>query len=158
PRFVSEMDADSGQAPISDFFDVNTNKLSGMRRGIMYADIINTVSPTYAREILTEEFGEGLDKLLSERKSRLFGVLNGINTESMDPETDKDLEANYSVKTLDKRLINQEALQKQFGLPATKGDVFVVGMVGRLDAQKGFDLVTQMLGPLMENINFQFII
>lgn len=158
PRFVSEMDFDAGQAPISDFFDPRTNKLSGMRRGVMYADVINTVSPTYAREILTEEFGEGLDKLLNERKSRLFGILNGINIDSLNPETDKDLAANYSVKSLGKRLENQTALQKQFGLPATKGDVFVVGMVGRLDSQKGLDLVTQMLGSLMENINFQFIL
>ncbi|MDP3792568.1 MAG: glycogen/starch synthase [bacterium] len=158
PKFVSEMDFDAGQAPITDFFDVRTNKLNGMRRGIMYADVINTVSPTYAREILTEEFGEGLDKLLNERKSRLFGILNGINTESLNPETDKDLAVNYSAQTLDKRLENQVALQKQFGLPATKGDVFVVGMVGRMDAQKGFDIVIQVLGSLMENINFQFVI
>ncbi|MDO8496171.1 MAG: glycogen synthase [bacterium] len=158
PKFVSEMEFDSGQAPITDFFDVRTNKLNGMRRGIMYADVINTVSPTYAREILTEEFGEDLDKLLNERKSRLFGILNGINTESLDPESDKDLAVNYSAKTLEKRLENQVALQKQFGLPATKGDVFVVGMVGRMDAQKGFDIVIQVLGSLMENINFQFVI
>ena len=158
PKFVSEMDFDAGQAPITDFFDERTKKLNGMRRGIFYADVINTVSPTYAREILTEEFGEGLDKLLNERKSRLFGILNGIDTESLDPETDKDLIANYSVKSLDKRLENQVALQKQFGLPATKGDVFVVGMVSRMDEQKGFDLVIQALGPLMENINFQFIV
>ena len=157
PKFVSEMDFDAGQASITDFFDVRTNKLNGMRRGIMYADLINTVSSTYAREILTEEFGEGLDKLLNERKSRLFGILNGINTDSLDPETDKDLVVNYSAKTFYKRLENQVALQKQFGLPATKGDVFVIGMVGRMDAQKGFDLVTQVLDPLMENINFQFI-
>ncbi|OGM99529.1 MAG: hypothetical protein A2817_02390 [Candidatus Yanofskybacteria bacterium RIFCSPHIGHO2_01_FULL_39_8b] len=158
PRFVSEMDFDAGQAPVTDFFDERTKKLNGMRRGIMFADVINTVSPTYAREILTEEFGEGLDKLLNERKGMLFGILNGINTESLNPETDKDLAVNYSVKSLNKRLENQMALQKQFGLPATKGDVFVVGMVGRLDGQKGLDLVTQMLGPLMENINFQFVI
>ena len=158
PKHISEMDYDSGQSKITDFFDPKTNKLNGMRRGIMYADVINTVSPTYAREILTEEFGEGQDKLLNERKSRLFGVLNGIDTESFNPETDKDLVANYSIKSLSKRAENQAALQKQFGLPATSGDVFVVGMVGRIDEQKGFDILTQMLGPLMENINFQFII
>lgn len=158
PRFISEMDYDAGQAPISDFFDPRTNKLSGMRRGVMYADVINTVSPTYAREILTEEFGEGLDKLLNERKSRLFGILNGINIESLNPETDKDLAVNYSIKSLDKRVENQSALQKQFGLPVTAGDTFVIGMVGRMDSQKGFDIMTQMLGPLMDNVNFQFII
>lgn len=158
PRFVSEMDYDDGHAAISDFFDPRTNKLSGMRRGIMYADVVNTVSPTYAREILTEEFGEGLDKLLNERKGRLFGILNGINMDSLNPETDKDLEANYSSKSLEKRLKNQEALQKQFGLPVTAGDVFVVGMVSRMDSQKGFDIVSQMLDPMMDNVNFQFVI
>jgi len=157
PRFVSEMDYDAGQAPIGDFFDERTNKLNGMRRGVMYADVINTVSPTYAREILTEEFGEGLDKLLNERKARLFGILNGINIESLNSETDKDLEVNYSLKSLDKRAENQVALQKQFGLPVNK-EIFVIGMVSRMDGQKGFDLVTQMLGHLMENVNFQFIV
>ena len=157
PRFVSEMDFDSGHNKIPDFFDQSILKLNGMRRGIMYADAINTVSPTYAREILTEEFGEGLDKLLNERKSRLFGVLNGINTESFNPETDKDLISNYSAKSLNKRQENQAALQKQFGLPASE-DVFMVGMVSRMDEQKGFDLVVQILIPLMENINFQFIV
>ena len=157
PKSVSEMDFDSGQSNISDFFDSQTNKLNGMLRGIRYADVINTVSPTYAREILTEELGEGLDKLLGERKSRLFGILNGIDTESLNPETDKDLAVNYSVKNLDKREENQIALQKQFGLPPNK-DAFVVGMVSRIDEQKGFDLITQILGPLMENINFQFVI
>lgn len=156
-RFVSEMDFDAGQKKIPDFFDADILRLNGMRRGIMYGDVINTVSPTYAREILTEEFGEGLDKLLNERKSRLFGILNGINTESLNPETDKDLSVNYSIKSLDQRPLNQIALQKQFGLPAD-GDIFIVGMVGRMDGQKGLDLVTQMLGSLMENVNFQFII
>ncbi len=157
PRFVSEMDFDSGQAPISDFFDPQTHKLSGMRRGIMFADVINTVSETYAREILTEEFGEGLDKLLSERKSRLFGILNGIDVESLNPETDKELEVNYNIRSTDKRKENKTSLQKQFGLPPDE-NVFVIGMVSRIDGQKGFDLVTQMIGPLMDNINFQFVI
>ena len=157
PNFVPEMDYDAGQKKISDFFDPTTKNLNGMRRGIMYADIINTVSPTYAKEILTEEFGEGLDKLLNERKSRLFGVLNGIDTESLNPETDKDLVVNYSIKSLDKRPENRLALQRQFGLTADR-DSFVMAMVSRLDEQKGFDLVIQILKPLMENINFQFIV
>lgn len=157
PRFVSEMDYDSGQSPITDFFDYRTNKLSGMRRGIMFADVVNTVSPMYAREILTEEFGEGLDKLLNERKGRLFGILNGINMESLNPETDRDLVSNYSVKSIEKRKDNKAALQKQFGLP-TDEKTFVMGIVSRMDSQKGFDIITQMMEPLMQNINFQFVI
>ncbi|PIP55509.1 MAG: hypothetical protein COX06_02810 [Candidatus Zambryskibacteria bacterium CG22_combo_CG10-13_8_21_14_all_42_17] len=157
PVFVSEMDSDSGQKKIPDFFDQAALKLNGMRRGIMYADVINTVSPTYAREIMREEFGEGLNKLINERKSRLFGVLNGIDTDSLNPETDKELAVNYSVKTLESRRENKLALQRQFGL-TLDGNRFIVAMVSRIDEQKGFDLVTQALKPLLENIDFQFII
>ena len=157
PKFIAEMDFDAGQKKVPDFFDQSISKLNGMRRGIMYADVINTVSPNYAREILSNEFGEGLNDLLNERKSRLFGILNGIDTESLNPETDKDLVSNYSRKTIEKRVENKEALQKQFGLPVIR-DVFVVGMVSRMDEQKGFDLITQMLGTLMENLKFQFIV
>src|SRR3989338_6740089 len=96
PKFIAEMDFDAGQKKVPDFFDQSISKLNGMRRGIMYADVINTVSPNYAREILSNEFGEGLNDLLNERKSRLFGILNGIDTESLNPETDTDLVSNYS--------------------------------------------------------------
>ncbi|MEX2090910.1 MAG: glycogen/starch synthase [Candidatus Paceibacterota bacterium] len=155
--FTSEMDFDSGQSTIPDFFDPKMAKLNGMRRGIMYADVINTVSPTYAREILTKEFGESLSDLLNERKSRLFGVLNGIDVDNLNPETDKELIANYSVKSLDQRFENKIALQKQFGIPSNE-NIFVIGMVGRIDEQKGFDIVTKTLDALLENIKFQFII
>ena len=157
PKHVNEMDYDSGQQAIPALPDEKIMKLNGMRRGIYYADVINTVSPNYAREILTEEFGNGLDKLLSERKGRLFGILNGINVESLNPETDPDLSINYNVKSLDKRRQNKVTLQKQFGLPSDE-NTFVVGMVSRMDEQKGFDLITQMLEPLMDNINFNFVI
>jgi starch synthase len=157
PKFVSEMDFDNGATPIPHFFDPDIAKLNGMRRGIRYADVINTVSPTYAKEILTEEFGEGLDKILNERKSRLFGILNGIDTQQLNPKTDKELAINYSIETVEKRKDNKIVLQKQFGLPSDK-DKFIMGMVSRIDGQKGFDLVTQILEPLLENIDFQFII
>lgn len=156
PRFVSEIDFDSGQKPIPNFFDDELLKMSGMRRGILYADVINTVSPTYAREILTPEFGETLDPLLGERKARLFGVLNGIDTKSLNPETDQDLVANYSVKSIEKRLENKEALQKQFGISSNK-EKFVLGYVGRMDDQKGLDLISQMLPQLMDNIDLQMV-
>ena len=156
-RFVSEMDFDSGQSPIPAFFDPKILKLNGMRRGIMYADLINTVSPTYAKEILTDELGEKLNDLLNERRSSLSGILNGIDTESMNPETDPATSANYSAKTLDKRVENKFALQKRFNLPADKNK-FIIGIISRMDAQKGFDLIIEIADALMQNIDFQFVI
>src|SRR3989338_6548116 len=130
PSLGSEMDLDAGQRPVPAFFDTRMKYMNGMRRGIKYADAIITVSLTYAKEIMTEEYGEKLDKLLNERKERLFGILNGIDTESFNPETDETLTANYSPKLLEKRSENKIAIQKQFSLPVDK-DKFVVGMVTR---------------------------
>ena len=157
PALVSEMDFDAGQNPVPDFFDPRMKYMNGMRRGIKYADAIITVSPTYAKEVMTEEFGEKLDKLLNERKERLFGILNGIDMESFNPETDETLIANYSPKLLEKRSENKIALQKQFGLPVDK-DKFIVGMVTRIATQKGFDLLEEGLDSLMDNLDFQFIL
>ena len=157
PRFVSEMDFDSGRTVISSLFDPQILKLNGMRRGIMYADAINTVSPTYAKEILTSEAGEGLEKLLNERKDRLFGILNGIDIESLDPKTDSLLASNYSIGEIEKKSDNKEFLQKRFGLPQDRNK-FVMGMVTRISEQKGFDLLVNNFESLIQNIDFQFVI
>ncbi len=157
PKFVSEMDFDSGQKQIPNFFDPSIAKMNGMRRGIMYADTINTVSPTYAREILTEDFGEQLHELLDERKSRLFGILNGIDYDSFNPETDSEITTRFSVKALEKRIENKIPLQRQFGLPEDN-EKFVIAMVSRLDRQKGLDLVMQVAGTLLTNIDVQLVV
>ena len=157
PSLVSEMDFDAAQSPIPDFFDARMKYMNGMRRGIKYADAIITVSPTYAKEIMTEEFGEKLDKLLSERKERMFGILNGIDVESFNPQTDETLAVNYSSDKLGDRQENKVALQKQFGLPVDK-EKFVVGMVTRITGQKGFDLLEKNLEQLFESLDFQFVI
>lgn len=157
PKFVSEMDYDSGQQDIPTLFDPRITKLNGMRRGIMYADAINTVSPTYAKEILTEEFGETLEKLLDERKGHLYGILNGIDTDSLNPEDDPDVLAHYSYKNIEKRRENKLALQNKFGLPEDP-DIFTVGIVSRMDGQKGFDLIVQVADALMANVPFQLFV
>lgn len=156
-RFVPEMDFDAGQAAIPDFFDPRILKMNGMRRGIMYADVITTVSKTYAKEILTEETGETLDKLLNERKARLFGVLNGIDETTYNPKTDSALVANYTSAKIKNRILNKIPLQKKFGLPENK-DKFIISSVGRLTKQKGLDLVAKVMDSLLANIDFQFII
>jgi len=156
-HFVPEMDFDAGQAAIPDYFDERILKLNGMRRGIMYADIINTVSPTYSKEILTPEFGEALSDLLNERRAVLYGILNGIDTELWDPETDGEIAVNYSSKKIEKRAENKLALQKSFGLGEGK-ERFVIGIISRMDEQKGFNLLMEIMNPLLQNIDFQLAI
>ncbi|MBF6592439.1 MAG: glycogen synthase, partial [Ktedonobacterales bacterium] len=93
------------------------NMVDLMGRGILFADVVNTVSPRYAREILTPEFGERLDPLLRERKDRLYGILNGIATDALDPATDTHIAQRYDAFSLEQRPANKRALQEQVGLP-----------------------------------------
>lgn len=157
-HFVSEMDFDAGQAPISDFDDPRINHLNGMRRGIMYADVITTVSPSYAQEILRPGCGECLEELLKERRARFFGILNGIDCDLLNPETDTYIKAKYSkpnfIRAKEK---NKLALQKQFGLKEDK-EMFVIGIVSRMDSQKGFDLIMEISDQLFQNLDFQLVI
>lgn len=128
-----------------------------MRRGIRYADVINTVSPSYAREITTPEYGEGLDQLLQERRSRLFGILNGINYDNYSPETNPYVEFKYDADNLGEKIKNKKILQQKFNLPEKK-DAFVVCVIGRLAEQKGIDLIIETIDPLLENFDFQFVV
>ncbi|OGM89349.1 hypothetical protein A3J77_02185 [Candidatus Wolfebacteria bacterium RBG_13_41_7] len=156
-HFVSQMDYDSGQEAVPLFNDPRLSKLNFMRRGIMYADVINTVSPTYSQEITTPEYGEGLHDLLSERRSRLFGILNGIDTDIYNPETDSGVEFHYNIKTLDLKIKNKSALQREFNLP-TRDNVPLFGIVSRLTDQKGFGLLIDAAEPLPENFDMQLVV
>ena len=120
-----------------------------MGRGIHYADAISTVSPRYAREILTPEFGERLDPVLRERKDRLYGILNGIDTQQSNPATDPYLTAHYDAFSLDQRPANKRALQEQMRLPVSQCTP-LIGIISRLTDPKGFDLLDQTLIPLIE--------
>jgi len=156
-RFISEIDYDSGQGPIPDFFDQNLWKLNGMRRGLLYSDVISTVSPTYAQEILSPEFGEKLDEVLKEKRSQLFGILNGIDYEVFNPETDSQLSFQYGVGNLKERAKNKSVLQKRVNLPEDESK-FIVGFVGRLDEQKGINLLTPIIDSLLDNLDFQLVL
>ena len=109
-----------------------------MKAGIIYADVINTVSQTYAREILTPEFGVGLDGLLRHRKADLFGIVNGINYHEFNPETDPRIYVNYNHLSPELKKENKRALQNEVSLPIR--DLPVLGLVSRLVSQKGLDL------------------
>lgn len=124
--------------------------------GIATADRINAVSPTYAEEIQTPEFGHGLEGLLSARSGDLSGVLNGIDVAQWNPETDKSLQVNYSRDSLPLRRRSKSNLLKKIGLP-DRAATPLLGMVTRLDWQKGVDLAIEMLTRLVD-LEWQFIL
>jgi starch synthase len=129
---------------------------SFMKSAIMYSDVINTVSRTYAKEILTPEFGGGMETVLEQRKEDLYGILNGVDYSEWDPEQDKFLFYHYSLDTLEEKTKNKEYLLSKFKLKFDI-NVPVIGIVSRMVSQKGFDLVEEASEELMK-LNAQWII
>lgn len=123
------------------------DQLSFIKGGLAFADQLTTVSPSYAQEIQTAQFGYGLEGLLSYRSHVLSGILNGINDSEWDPGNDSLITKKYSVKTFSDKAVNKKALQKIFNLPQ-KNNKLLLGMVGRLIEQKGIDLVLAIAGRL----------
>ncbi|MBO0351887.1 glycogen synthase GlgA [Phormidium pseudopriestleyi FRX01] len=128
-----------------------------MAAAVQYANLVNTVSPTYAEQIQTPAYGETLEGLMSFISSKLVGIVNGIDTDSYNPETDKYLEQNFTPETIDKRMANKIALQEEVGLEVNK-KAFLIGMVTRLVEQKGLDLTIQILDRFMAYTDSQFIL
>ena len=122
-----------------------------LKGGVVYADYITTVSPTYANEITTVEGGEGLSGLMTAQKDRLFGILNGIDYEEYNPQTDPYIPVNYSKKdAVSGKKENKAALQKELGLPVRE-DAFLIGIVSRMTSQKGFDLIAYIMDELCQD-------
>jgi len=119
-------------------------QVSALKAALMGADKVTTVSRTYAEELLTPEFGIGMDGVLRHRKSDLTGIVNGIDEDVWNPETDVNIKP---YKTAAGKAANKKALQKAFGLPASKGPLCV--LVSRLTEQKGIDLLLQALPELL---------
>lgn len=153
---VSEIDFDDGWSDIASFFDARLTKQNFMRRGIIHADMVSTVSKSYAKEIATLEYGEGLDKLICELREKIFGIINGIDYSEMDPANDSLLERNYDIRSVDLRSYNKEALQKEFDLEVNR-EIPMLGFVGRLDAQKGVDLMVSVLEKVLGRYDAQFV-
>lgn len=123
-------------------------QLSFMKAGLLWADRLSTVSPSYAREIATAEFGCGLDGVLRERGADLRGILNGIDRELWNPATDALLPARYDAGALGGKAYCKTALQREFGLEP-KADALLLGVVSRLSSQKGLDLLIAALPALL---------
>jgi starch synthase len=127
-----------------------------MKAALVAADKITTVSPTYKEEIQTINYGEKLDGLLKLRKEDLIGILNGIDEDFYNPETDSFLYQTYSLTNVDKKSVNKKEIQKLFGLPETSKTPLIV-MITRLTKQKGLDLVKCVLHDILQE-DVQFII
>lgn len=129
-------------------FHKDANLLKG---GLVYANKISTVSETYAKEITTEEYGEGLDGIMRARENDLVGIVNGISYDEWNSRTDKFIPNNYNMRNIFKeKLKNKTELQKELGLKVDP-DKMMIGIVSRLTDQKGFDLVAQVIDRLIES-------
>lgn len=143
---------------IFDYLDIITHglieeeygRVNFMARGIYHATLINTVSPTYAREIMTPAGGAGLDRLLRYRSFDVHGILNGLDYETWNPATDTRLARPYDASCIESRIHSKRALQTRANLPQ-RDDVPLVAMISRLDWQKGLDITGHVIHTLMNN-------
>lgn len=127
-------------------YDGDVNVLKG---GIESADIVSTVSKNYVNEILQPEHSFGLHHILNARRGKIRGIINGLDTDLFNPESDKHIKTNYSLSTLRNKKHNKVALQKSMALD-TEADVPVIGMVTRLTKQKGFDLFYEVMDQIAD--------
>ena len=130
-------------------------KVNWMKGAINYADCVVAVSPNYAREILTSEYGEGMDYTLRGHTDKLVGIVNGIDYDTFNPKTDKTLEKNYDVKSLKNKEENKKAILEYFGLKYNP-ERPLIALISRLVEQKGLDLIRGAENEL-RNMNADFI-
>ncbi|MGD0336949.1 MAG: glycogen synthase GlgA [Candidatus Omnitrophota bacterium] len=135
-----------------EFYD----KLNILKGGMVFSDIINTVSPTYSREIQTKEFGFGLEGILNKRRDSVFGILNGLDYSIWNPEEDKFIAKKYSLSDIHDKYANKEELQKICKLPV-KMEVPLFGIVSRLAEQKGFDILADGIDTICK-MDLQMVI
>ncbi|HKE14623.1 MAG TPA: glycogen synthase [Kofleriaceae bacterium] len=152
--------ADSGMGGSAHLFhqdQLRSGRVNFLLHGILYADGINTVSPTYAHEIQTEQHGAGLDPFLRARSATVVGILNGVDYDEWSPDRDSHIEQPYSAEDLAGKELDKRALLTALGLPYVEG-VPVVGIVSRLAGQKGFALLGQVMPDLLRRHGFQMAV
>jgi starch synthase len=140
---------DYGRSKIPHLSDPHLEDINFAKRAILSADIINTVSEQYREEIMTKRFGQDLQRILKNRSSRLFGIINGIDYNTYNPEKDKDLHRRYSFNKLSAKVDNKKFLQKSIGLPVNK-DIPILCTTSRVTFQKGFDLILKIIDALLK--------
>lgn len=128
-----------------------------LKGGVVYADAVTTVSPTYARDIMTPEGGEGLHGLMSARSDVLFGILNGLDYNEYNPKIDEYIKYHFDKNDLVGKKRNKEYFQNQAGLKVSD-DTMLIGIVSRMTDQKGFDLVAYVIDEILETMDVQFAV
>ncbi|HEX7842759.1 MAG TPA: glycogen/starch synthase [Kofleriaceae bacterium] len=158
--FRADILGDTGLSDAAHLFhqdQLREGRINFLLHGILYADGVCTVSPTYAREIQTEALGAGLDPFLRARHSTVVGILNGVDYAEWSPERDPLIPARYSAADRSGKAICKAALLERFGLPHAPG-VPVIGIVSRLAGQKGFALVGEVIPGLLRRHGFQLVV
>lgn len=158
-RYGTHKDIDVEKNPLVGLLSPKLQMQNALLRGIHYADIINTVSPTYALEVQTPQYGAGLEEVLQGIKGKLSGILNGLDTKEFNPETDPIINKNYSISTFQQgRKENKLYLQRLFSLEENPNNP-LLAISGRLTQQKGWDLLIKVLPNLFAKYkNLQLII
>ena len=128
-----------------------------LKGGIVYADAVSMVSPSYANDITTPEGGEGLDGLMQARRNVLYGILNGLDYEEYNPLKDPYIEYHFSKDDMANKRMNKIQLQKTLGLPISD-DTFMIGIVSRMTDQKGFDLIAYVMEEMLNSMDVQFAV
>ena len=131
--------------------DLRAGRVNALKNGILHADAVTTVSPTYAREITTPRFGMGMETALAARGNAVRGILNGVDYEEWDPRRDKYLPIHFSAADLPRKAELKRNFLLRQNLKPTQGRVPLLGIVSRLASQKGFDLLTESLPRLLKN-------
>lgn len=140
---------DKGINALPKFNDKKLEQINFAKRGILYADVINTVSETYAKEILHRSFGQDLHRILRNRQDRLFGIVNGIDYKIYNPKIDRNLVSNYDHQHIQRKKLNKAKIQKLFALEANP-EAPVLCTTSRVTFQKGFGLILQATKHLMD--------
>lgn len=133
--------------------DAQDGDVNFMAQGIINSDLVNTVSPTYSKEIASSIYGAGLEKIIKQNSQKISGILNGIDVNFFNPAVDKNIKHKYSIKTINNKNKNKLFLQKLLSLPINK-NIAVIGFISRLAWQKGIELITE---DIIKNSNCQFI-
>lgn len=136
--------------------DLAAGRVNFLKTGVLHADVVSTVSPTYAREIQTEEYGMGLESMLRSRSASLIGILNGVDYSEWNPAIDKLIPHKYGPGSLAGKEKNKRLLMQQMGMEYRRGAP-LFGFVARLTSQKGLDLIEEVLPEMLSSRDFSFI-